>query len=135
MKKKFSPNGGGMTPAPPALSCRGRGSRAGRAGRRIALVGAERFAVERGDLSGSAIFVVEDDSQAGSDHVDGHRAPVQIISPYAKHGVVDNTYYTQISMIRTIEQILGIHPMNDKDSKIYAPNQVPGATLPSSDSE
>jgi YVTN family beta-propeller protein len=64
----------------------------------------------------SAIFVVEDDSQAGSDHVDGHRAPIQIISPYAQHGVVDSTYYTQISMIRTIEQILGIHPMNDKDS-------------------
>jgi len=64
----------------------------------------------------SAIFVVEDDSQAGSDHVDGHRAPIQVISPYAQHGVVDNTYYTQINMIRTIEQILGIHPMNDKDS-------------------
>jgi YVTN family beta-propeller protein len=64
----------------------------------------------------SAIFVVEDDSQAGSDHVDGHRAPVQVISPWAQHGVVDNTYYSQITMIRTIEQILGIHPMNDKDS-------------------
>ncbi|MFD1050360.1 hypothetical protein ACFQ1S_34960, partial [Kibdelosporangium lantanae] len=36
----------------------------------------------------SAIFVVEDDSQAGLDHVDGHRAPIQIISPYAQHGVV-----------------------------------------------
>ncbi|MFI6086234.1 bifunctional YncE family protein/alkaline phosphatase family protein [Streptomyces sp. NPDC051217] len=64
----------------------------------------------------SAIFVVEDDSQAGLDHVDGHRAPVQIISPYAQHGVVDNHYYSQITMVRTIEQILGIHPMNQKDS-------------------
>ncbi|TDT98412.1 YVTN family beta-propeller protein [Streptomyces sp. 846.5] len=64
----------------------------------------------------SAIFVVEDDSQAGLDHVDGHRAPIQIISPYAKHGVVDDHYYTQITMVRTIEQILGIHPMNQKDS-------------------
>jgi YVTN family beta-propeller protein len=64
----------------------------------------------------SAIFIVEDDSQAGLDHVDGHRAPIQIISPWAQHGVVDNTYYTQITMIRTIEQILGIHPMNQKDS-------------------
>jgi YVTN family beta-propeller protein len=64
----------------------------------------------------SAIFVVEDDSQAGSDHVDGHRAPIQVISPWAQHGVVDNHYYTQITMIRTIEQILGIHPMNQKDS-------------------
>jgi YVTN family beta-propeller protein len=64
----------------------------------------------------SAIFVVEDDSQAGTDHVDGHRAPIQVISPWAQHGVVDNTYYSQINMVRTVEQILGIHPMNDKDS-------------------
>ncbi|MEV6054445.1 phosphoesterase [Streptomyces sp. NPDC052107] len=64
----------------------------------------------------SAIFVVEDDSQAGSDHVDGHRAPVQIISPWAQHGAVDSHYYSQITMVRTIEQILGINPMNQKDS-------------------
>jgi YVTN family beta-propeller protein len=64
----------------------------------------------------SAIFVVEDDSQAGLDHVDGHRAPIQIISPWARHGTVDSRYYSQITMIRTIEQILGIHPMNQKDS-------------------
>lgn len=64
----------------------------------------------------SAIFVVEDDSQAGLDHVDGHRAPVQVISPYAQHGTVDSHYYSQITMVRTIEQILGIHPMNQLDS-------------------
>ncbi|HEY4459175.1 MAG TPA: alkaline phosphatase family protein, partial [Pseudonocardiaceae bacterium] len=64
----------------------------------------------------SAIFVVEDDSQAGLDHVDGHRAPIQIISPYAQHGAVDNRYYSQITMVRTIEQILGIKPMNQLDS-------------------
>jgi YVTN family beta-propeller protein len=64
----------------------------------------------------SAIFVVEDDSQAGLDHIDGHRAPIQIISPYAQHGAVDSHYYTQIMMIRTIEQILGIQPMNQKDT-------------------
>ncbi|MFE9369791.1 alkaline phosphatase family protein [Streptomyces sp. NPDC006711] len=64
----------------------------------------------------SAIFVVEDDSQAGLDHVDGHRAPVQVISPWAAHGAVDHHYYSQITMVRTIEQILGIHPMNQKDS-------------------
>lgn len=64
----------------------------------------------------SAIFVVEDDSQAGLDHVDGHRAPVQVISPYANHGTVDDRYYSQITMVRTIEQILGIHPMNQLDS-------------------
>jgi YVTN family beta-propeller protein len=62
----------------------------------------------------SAIFVVEDDSQDGADHVDGHRAPIQVISPWAAHGVVDSTYYSQISMVRTIEQILGAQPLNEK---------------------
>src|SRR3569623_183318 len=62
----------------------------------------------------SAIFVVEDDSQDGADHVDGHRAPIQIISPWAQHGVVDSTYYSQLPMVRTIEQILGAQPLNGK---------------------
>ena len=62
----------------------------------------------------SVIFVVEDDSQDGADHIDGHRAPVQIISPWAAHGAVDNTYYSQITMVRTIEQILGAQPLNEK---------------------
>ena len=62
----------------------------------------------------SAIFVVEDDSQDGADHVDGHRAPVQVISPWAQHGKVDSTYYSQINMVRTIEQILGAQPLNQK---------------------
>jgi YVTN family beta-propeller protein len=62
----------------------------------------------------SAIFVVEDDSQDGADHVDGHRAPVQVISPWAQHGKVISTYYSQISMVRTIEQILGAQPLNEK---------------------
>jgi hypothetical protein len=64
----------------------------------------------------SAIFVMEDDTQAGLDHVDGHRGPFEVISPWAQHGVVDNTYYSQVTMVRTIEQILGIHPMNQMDS-------------------
>jgi len=62
----------------------------------------------------SAIFVVEDDSQDGADHVDGHRSPVQVISPWAKHGKVVSTYYSQITMVRTIEQILGAQPLNQK---------------------
>ena len=62
----------------------------------------------------SAIFVVEDDSQNGPDHVDGHRAPIQVISPWAAHGKTISTYYTQISMVRTIEQILGAEPLNQK---------------------
>lgn len=63
----------------------------------------------------SAVFVVEDDSQAGVDHVDGHRAPLWIASPYAKRGVIDNEYFTQLSMVKTIEQILDIQPMNQMD--------------------
>jgi len=62
----------------------------------------------------SAIFVAEDDSQNGADHVDGHRAPIQIISPWAQHGAVDSTYYSQLNMVRTIEQILGAQPLNQK---------------------
>ena len=64
----------------------------------------------------SAIFIEEDDAQNGVDHVDGHRSPGYIISPYAvQHGPADHTYYTQVNMTRTIEQILGLPPMNQFD--------------------
>jgi hypothetical protein len=62
----------------------------------------------------TAIFVLEDDTQNGVDHVDGHRAPTFVISPYSAGGVVDS-YYSQINMVKTIEQILGIQPMNQED--------------------
>jgi hypothetical protein len=62
----------------------------------------------------SAIFITEDDTQNGADHVDGHRAPVQVVSPYATHGKTVSTFYSQINMIRTIEQILGAQPLNQK---------------------
>jgi YVTN family beta-propeller protein len=65
--------------------------------------------------SSSAVFTLEDDSQAGDDHVDGHRAPLWIASPYAKRGVVNDTYYSQINVVKTIEQILGAKPMNQMD--------------------
>jgi YVTN family beta-propeller protein len=63
----------------------------------------------------SAVFVVEDDSQNGIDHVDGHRNVTLIASPYAKHGAVDHTYYSQLNVVRTIEQILGLPPMSQLD--------------------
>ncbi|HEX2904052.1 MAG TPA: phosphoesterase, partial [Jatrophihabitans sp.] len=63
----------------------------------------------------SAIFVVEDDPQAGADHVDGHRSTFFLASPYAKRGVVNDTYYTQLNLVKTIETILGIAPMNQLD--------------------
>ncbi|MGN6127214.1 MAG: alkaline phosphatase family protein [Humibacter sp.] len=62
----------------------------------------------------SAIFVAEDDTQDGADHVDGHRSPIQVISPYAAHGKTVSTFYSQINMVRTIEQILGAQPLNQK---------------------
>ncbi len=73
----------------------------------------------------SAIFVEEDDAQNGVDHVDGHRSPGYIISPYVQQQVKkdgsgagvtqDSTFYTQVNMTRTIEQILGLTPMNQFD--------------------
>lgn len=63
----------------------------------------------------SAIFVTEDDSQDGLDHVDGHRTAGLVISPYTKRGVVDGTFYTIINMYRTIEQILGLPARNQFD--------------------
>jgi len=66
--------------------------------------------------SSSAIFLEEDDAQNGVDHVDGHRSPGYIVSPYAvQNGTTDHTYYTQVNMTRTIEQILGLPPMNQYD--------------------
>jgi len=86
----------------------------------------------------SAIFVVEDDSQNGADHVDGHRAPIQVISPWAVHGKTVSTYYSQISMVRTIEQILGAEPLNQKvaaatpmyDAFQSRPDNTPYTALP-----
>src|SRR5579871_3013042 len=66
--------------------------------------------------SSSAIFIEEDDAQNGVDHIDGHRSPGYIVSPYAvQYGATDHTYYTQVNMTRTIEQILGLPPMNQFD--------------------
>jgi YVTN family beta-propeller protein len=65
--------------------------------------------------SSSAIFVVEDDSQDGVDHVDAHRSTAFVVSPYVRRGLVNHTYYTQISMVRTIEDLLGLRPMTQRD--------------------
>jgi YVTN family beta-propeller protein len=63
----------------------------------------------------TCILVTEDDPQAGLDHVDGHRTVGMVISPYTKRGEVVSTYYSQINMVRTIEDILGLPPMNQLD--------------------
>jgi hypothetical protein len=59
--------------------------------------------------------VVEDDPQFGMDHVDGHRSVAQVISPYTKRGFVDHTNYNQTGMVKSIELLLGLPPMNQLD--------------------
>ena len=55
-----------------------------------------------------AIMVVEDDAQNGVDHIDGHRTVALAISPYARRGLVDSTFYAHPSMVKTIELMLGL---------------------------
>ncbi len=63
----------------------------------------------------TCIFVTEDDPQDGLDHVDGHRTVGLAISPWSRRGKVISAYYSQINMVRTIENILGLPPMNKLD--------------------
>ena len=55
-----------------------------------------------------AILVVEDDAQNGVDHIDGHRTVAMVASPYARRNVIDSTFYSQPSMVKTIELMLGL---------------------------
>jgi YVTN family beta-propeller protein len=64
----------------------------------------------------TVIFVVEDDSQGGWDHVSAYRTVSLVISAYSRLKSVNHSYYTQPSMVRTIEQILGLPPMNIQDA-------------------
>jgi YVTN family beta-propeller protein len=64
----------------------------------------------------TAIFVVEDDAQDGPDHVDAHRSLAYVISPYTQRGVVDSTFYSSVSVLRTMELILGAEPMSQYDA-------------------
>ena len=64
----------------------------------------------------TAIFIIEDDAQNGPDHVDSHRAPVWVISPFTHRGMVDSTMYNQTSVLRTMELILGMRPMTHFDA-------------------
>jgi YVTN family beta-propeller protein len=64
----------------------------------------------------TAIFVLEDDAQNGPDHVDSHRSPAFIISPFVKRKAVDSTMYNTASMLRTMELLLGLRPMTQFDA-------------------
>jgi YVTN family beta-propeller protein len=64
----------------------------------------------------SVVFILEDDAQAGPDHVDAHRSPAYIAGGFVKRGFVDHTNYTTSSVLRTIELILGMPPMTQYDA-------------------
>ena len=86
----------------------------------------------------TVVFVTEDDAQNGTDHVDGHRTVGLVISAYNKTGQVNSTLYNQTSMVRTMEQIMGLPPMNQFDltatpmSDVFSatPDLTPYTTLP-----
>jgi hypothetical protein len=69
----------------------------------------------------TAFFILEDDAQNGADHVDAHRSIALVISKYSPHGkggaaFVDSRFYTTVSVIRTMEELLGLPPMNNNDA-------------------
>jgi YVTN family beta-propeller protein len=64
----------------------------------------------------TAVFIVEDDAQAGPDHVDSHRSVGLAISAYNRPGALIHKFHNTVSMIRTIELLLGIAPMNQLDA-------------------
>lgn len=79
-------------------------------GRIIEAVSQSRF------WDSTAIFVTEDDSQAGWDHVSAYRTTGFVVSPYSRLRKTVHTNFNQVSLLRTIEQILGIPPMNELDA-------------------
>jgi hypothetical protein len=69
----------------------------------------------------TAFFILEDDAQAGADHVDAHRSIALVVSKYAPHGpdggpFVDSRFYSTVSVVRTMEALLGLPPMNNNDA-------------------
>src|SRR5262249_41072832 len=96
-------------------------------------------AVSHGPLwKETAIFVIEDDAQNGPDHVDAHRTVGLVISPYTKRAPLDSTQYATVSLIRTMELILGLPPLSQYDaaarpmfnSFTYSPNLSPYSHVP-----
>jgi YVTN family beta-propeller protein len=64
----------------------------------------------------TAIFVLEDDAQDGADHVDAHRSPALVISAYNRPGALIHQYHSTVSLVRTIELLLGMPAMNQLDA-------------------
>jgi hypothetical protein len=69
----------------------------------------------------TAFFILEDDAQNGADHVDAHRSIALVVSKYSPHGkdggaFVDSRFYSTVSVVRTMETLLGLPPMNNNDA-------------------
>ncbi|MDB6152727.1 MAG: Phosphoesterase family protein [Chthoniobacteraceae bacterium] len=87
---------------------------------------------------GTCLFAIEDDPQAGWDHVSGYRTTAYVASPYTKRGQTISTQYNQTSVVRTIELILGLPPMNIMDASATpmtdcfseTPNLTPFVSVP-----
>lgn len=62
------------------------------------------------------IFVIEDDAQNGPDHVDAHRSLALVVGPYVKQGAVVSKHFTTVSVLRTIEEVLGMKPLGLNDA-------------------
>jgi DNA-binding beta-propeller fold protein YncE len=75
------------------------------------------------------IFVIEDDAQNGADHVDAHRSVALVVGPYVKQGAVISRHYTTVSILRTIEEVLGMRPLGLNDAfqspmtEVFSPRQ------------
>ena len=61
------------------------------------------------------IFVIEDDPQDGADHVSAYRSVAHVIGPYVKQGAVVSEHFTTVTMVRTIEEVLGLGPLGLND--------------------
>ncbi len=79
-------------------------------GRLVDAVSHSRYAAD------TVIFAVEDDAQNGPDHVDAHRTVALVAGPYVRRGTVDHASYSTVSLLRTIELILGIPPLTQFDA-------------------
>jgi len=75
------------------------------------------------------IFIVEDDAQDGPDHVDAHRSNTFVVGPYVKQGKVVSTAYDTISVVRTIEDVLGFGPLGIYDALAAPMSDVFDTTL------
>jgi hypothetical protein len=75
-------------------------------GRLVEAVGHSPYAAD------TLIFVTEDDAQDGPDHVDSHRTTAYVVGPYVKKGAVVSTHYSQVNVLRTIEDVLGTQHIN-----------------------